>query len=127
MRRLPALLLAVGLPAAVSACGADQPPPTATAAPTGVPSMPPSYPPPSSGEVPGGLPFGERNLTGVVERSGSCTMLRVGERLWSLTGTPVTALQTGAEVAVSGQVTTPDPACATDVTRGLVVHRATPV
>jgi hypothetical protein len=54
-------------------------------------------------------------------------MLRVGARLWGLTGTPVAGLKTGAEVAVSGQVTTPGPTCPPEVTRALVVQRATPV
>ncbi|WP_328471794.1 hypothetical protein OHA21_08140 [Actinoplanes sp. NBC_00393] len=66
-------------------------------------------------------------MTGTVERFGECTMLRVGERLWGLTGTPVDGLREGAEVAVVGQVTTPDPTCGPEVTRGLVVQRATPV
>lgn len=157
MRRLLVLLLTGGLLAALTGCGAGPEPtgpPAPTTTSTGAPSMPPpsgtppteatpppSTPPgaaspsspaagtspPSPGELPGGLPFGERNLTGMVERSGDCTMLRVGKRLWGLTGTPVPGLRTGTEVAVSGQVTTPDPACGPEVARALVVHRATPV
>jgi hypothetical protein len=147
MRRILVLLATGAVLAPLSACGSgtpDEPPAPASSAPAPGGAASPSTeaapspsapgtttgtppPEPSSGELPGGLPFGERDLTGVVERAGDCTMLRVGSRLWGLTGTPVPGLRTGAQVTVSGQVTTPDPACGPEVARGLVVQRATPV
>jgi hypothetical protein len=134
MRRI-LILLITGV--VLTACESEPPAPAspsappAGAAPSGaVPSgAAPSgaAPTPSAGELPGGLPFGERTLTGTVERAGECAMLRVGERLWGLTGTPVTGLRDGQEVTVVGQVTTPEPTCGPEVTRGLVVQRALPV
>ena len=86
-----------------------------------------AVPPPSAGELPGGLPFGERRLTGVVERSGDCTMLRVGARRLVLTGTAVPALSPGARVTVEGQVTTAGPECVVvGVTQALAVRRTGP-
>ncbi len=82
--------------------------------------------PPDSGELPGELPHGDRKLTGVVERSGDCAMLRVGDRLWGLTGGPVQPLRPGDRVTVQGQVTSADGACAeAGATRGMVVRRVT--
>ena len=76
--------------------------------------------------MPGGLPHGSRTLTGVVERSGDCLLLRVGERRWGLTGTPAETLAAGDRVTVTGQVTTPGAGCASsEVARALIVRRVT--
>ncbi len=142
MRRLLTLMITFAVLVPAAACGSepdprpgpdDTPtPPTAASSATGEPAptattTPAAPPPPSSGELPGGLPFGDRTLTGVVEHSGDCTMLRVGTRLWGLTGTPAGALSAGDRVTVEGQVTTADSGCETaGVTRMLVVRRAMP-
>jgi hypothetical protein len=106
--------------------------PPATTAPRPTPSRPPATPaeppPPDSGELPGGLPFGDRKLTGVVERTGPCAALRVGTGLWGLTGQPVAGLSPGDRVTVEGQVTTTEPACGgrQGTARTVVVRRVTP-
>ncbi|MEV6489232.1 DUF5818 domain-containing protein [Actinoplanes sp. NPDC051633] len=82
----------------------------ATTRPTRPP--PTTAAPPGSGELPGELPHGNRKLTGVVERSGDCAMLRVGDRLWGLTGSRVQPLRPGDRVTVQGQVTTASGGCA---------------
>jgi hypothetical protein len=41
-------------------------------------------------------------VTGVVERSGNCTLLRVSGRYWELTGTPAGTLADGS--SVTGQI-----------------------
>ena len=71
---------------------------------TSVPSSP-------SGDVPGPLPWGARTLTGVVERSGDCTMLLVGRRRWALTGPAAAAISPGAKVRVRGNLTTRPAGC----------------
>ncbi len=102
---------------------ASSPPPAsppATTSPTGSPE------PPGPGELPGALPFGDRKLTGVVERSGDCTLLRVGDGLVGLTGTPAQPLQAGDRVTVQGQITTADGGCAAaGAARSVVVRRVT--
>ncbi len=104
-------------PAGPPGTGPTRPPTTTTATPPG---------PPDAGELPGGLPHGDRKLTGVVERSGDCAMLRVGDRLWSLTGSPAQTLRPGERVTVQGQITTADGVCAeAGATRGIVVRRVT--
>ncbi|RSM69493.1 hypothetical protein DMB66_10870 [Actinoplanes sp. ATCC 53533] len=70
-----------------------------------------SVPPVPSGDVPGPLPWGARTLTGVVERSGECTMLLVGGRRWALTGPEAAALSPGAKVTVRGNLTTRPAGC----------------
>ena len=103
------------------------PPRTETTRPaTTTPPPDPGDVPGGPGEVPGGLPHGSRTLTGVVERSGDCMLLRVGDRRWGLTGTPVETLTPGDRVTVTGQVTTAGGDCAgSDVARTLVVRRVT--
>jgi len=115
-------------PSGPAATGSPSPPATgASPDPTTTEPSSSTIPPPDAGELPGGLPFGQRKLTGVIELSGNCAMLRVGNRLWGLTGKPLGALAAGDRVIVEGQVTTPDPACGVpDVARALVVHRVTP-
>ncbi len=116
--------------------GTARPPATTAPRPTpsrpaGTPAEPPptsAGPPPNSGELPGGLPFGERKLTGIVEGTAPCAALRVGTRLWGLAGQQVAGLSPGDRVTVEGQVTTTDPACGgrPGVARTVVVRRVTP-
>jgi hypothetical protein len=104
------------------------PPPSAGAPPSsGPPRTEEGVPtaPPATGEVPGGLPYGQRRATGVVEKSGNCTLLRVGARHWELTGTLADRLADGSTVTVTGQVTTAT-GCADDVVRTLIVHAVSP-
>jgi hypothetical protein len=99
------------------------PPPASSGPPPtegGVPTTPPT-----TGELPGGLPYGQRRATGVVEKSGNCTLLRVGARHWELTGTLADRLADGSTVTVTGQVTTAT-GCADDVVRTLIVHAVSP-
>jgi hypothetical protein len=108
--------------------GAPWPPGTGQAAPApsrSVTTRP--VPPPTAGELPGGLPFGDRKLTGVVERSGDCTVLRVGTRRWGLIGGSAGTLVVGRRITVEGQVTTPDAGCSVpDVAQAVLVRRVTP-
>lgn len=110
----------------LAGCGSEPPgnPPPGTIGPT-VPSGEPSGTPgptSSSSELPGGLPYGERTATGVVERSGGCTLLNVDGSRWELTGPMADQLEAGARVTVTGQVTTGG--CAgVEVVRTLVVLR----
>jgi hypothetical protein len=111
--------------------GAGAAGPPATTAPRPTPSRPAgtsAQPPPTSGELPGGLPFGERKLTGVVEGTGRCAALRVGTRLWGLAGQQVAGLSPGDRVTVEGQVTTTDPACGRrpGAAQTVLVRRVTP-
>ncbi|MDR7278520.1 hypothetical protein [Catenuloplanes atrovinosus] len=99
------------------AIGAPAPPPSTGAGPP---------PPPGPGELPGGLPHGERTLTGVVDRSGDCTLLRVGSRWWQLTGTAAGGLVDGSRVTAVGQVTNGAGCGGRDVTTTLIVQRVTP-
>jgi hypothetical protein len=106
-------------------------PPVAPARTTpGSPTTPQGPPattvPPGPGELPGELPHGNRKLTGVVELSGGCALLRVGDRLWGLTGSPAQGLRAGDRVTVQGQFTTADGGCAdAGATRSMVVRRVT--
>ncbi|MEV0895406.1 hypothetical protein [Actinoplanes sp. NPDC049802] len=119
-------------PTAASPSGPGQGPAPSTASPpgtrepsgTGEPSGPGE--PPGPGELPGGLPHGERTLTGVVERSAGCVLLRVGARRWELTGTPVDGSAAGTTVTVTGQVTDATGCAGEDVTRALIVRSVTP-
>jgi len=98
--------------------------PNATTAPTHPPAT--TAAPPGSDELPGELPHGNRKLTGVVERSGDCALLRVGDRLWGLTGSHVQALRSGERVTVQGQITTAAAGCAeAGATRSVVVRSVT--
>ncbi|WP_229075068.1 hypothetical protein [Actinoplanes sp. DH11] len=126
MRALTILLFAVAALAPLAACGSE--PPTSATPSGSTPAAEAGTPaPPGPGELPGGLPHGDRTLTGVVEQAGGCTLLLVGERRWSLTGTPAETLTAGARVTVTGQVTTAAADCAgPDVVRALVVRRVTP-
>jgi hypothetical protein len=77
--------------------------------------------------VPGPLPWGTRTLTGVVERSGDCTMLVVGRRRWALTGPKAAALSPGEKVTVRGSLDTRPAGCGDrDLAQTLAVARATP-
>jgi hypothetical protein len=113
---------AASSPAASSSAGGSaaatpstRPPPATTAAP-----------PPGADELPGELPHGDRKLTGVVERSGDCAMLRVGDHLWGLTGGAVRPLRPGDRVTVQGQITTAAGGCAeAGATRSVVVRTVT--
>ncbi|MFI7576030.1 hypothetical protein [Micromonospora sp. NPDC049497] len=88
---------------------------------------PPAPPQPGGGEVPGPLPFGERTLTGTVERVGDCTMLLVGERRWALTGDAAATLRPGSRVTVRGAVAPLPPACADrDLAQTVAVARVEP-
>lgn len=110
-----------GTPGGPARTEATRPP----APPRGATTTP--VPPPGPGEVPGGLPHGNRTITGVVDRSGDCTMLRVGDRRWGLTGAPAGTLTPGDRVTVTGQITTTGADCAgSDVVRTLIVQRVTP-
>jgi hypothetical protein len=82
--------------------------------------------PPATGEVPGGLPHGRRSVTGVVERSGDCTLLREGGRYWELTGTPADTLADGSTVTVTGQITTATGCAGKEVVRAIVVGSVRP-
>ncbi|MEV4280079.1 hypothetical protein [Actinoplanes xinjiangensis] len=82
--------------------------------------------PPSTGEVPGGLPHGRRSVTGVVERSGDCTLLRVGGRYWELTGTLAGTLTDRSTVTVTGPVTTATGCAGKEVVRAIVVAAVLP-
>ncbi|TWJ22165.1 DUF5818 domain-containing protein [Micromonospora endolithica] len=103
------------------------PPPAASTVPPEATGGPPGAPPTTAGEVPGPLPFGNRTLTGTVERAGECTVLVVGARRWALTGDPVAALRPGSRVTVRGAVT-PMPASCTDpeLTQAVAVNRVEP-
>ncbi|MDI6098777.1 hypothetical protein QLQ12_09215 [Actinoplanes sp. NEAU-A12] len=124
-------------PAPVSPAGGTPPAPVSPGSPAPTTTTPPPasprgestvpVPPPGPGELPGGLPHGDRTLSGVVARSGDCTMLRVGDRLWGLAGTPAETLTAGDRVTVTGQITTTGADCAgSDVVRTIVVRRVTP-
>jgi hypothetical protein len=154
MRRATVVLSLVGLLLSMVACGSGdpsddapgvQPPivspsiepaPSATptsATPTAAPSRslpvgPAGTPPPAgSGDVPGPLPWGGRTLTGVVERSGDCTMLLVGGRRWALTGEAAATLSPGERVTVQGSLTTRPAACADrDLAQTVAVARVDP-
>lgn len=120
-------------PSVVSPSAGESPAttPTSTAVGSGTPTatkLPSATPPapPGSGELPGELPHGNRKLTGVVERAGDCTLLRVGDRLWGLTGSPVQGLRAAERVTVQGQITTAGGGCAeAGATRSMVVRRVT--
>jgi len=106
------------------------PPEASGAAPQSTPSRSrPGTPAPSapSGDVPGPLPWGARTLTGVVERSGDCTMLLVGRRRWALTGPAAAALSPGAKVTVRGNLTTRPAGCGDrDLAQTVAVTRVSP-
>lgn len=105
-------------------------PETSSAAPRSTPaqSRPRTpAPAPPSGDVPGPLPWGARTLTGVVERSGDCTMLLVGRRRWALTGPAAAALSPGTKVTVRGSLTTRPAGCGDrDLAQTIAVTRAEP-
>jgi hypothetical protein len=112
-------------PSVVSPSAGESPAttPTSTAVGSGTPT---ATNPPGSDELPGELPHGNRKLTGVVERAGDCTLLRVGDRLWGLTGGPVQGLRAADRVTVQGQITTAGGGCAeAGATRSMVVRRVT--
>lgn len=139
----PSAPSATGQPSREPELGASSAP-SAGSGPTGAPTAPPSAPPPTTetatpppetatptpppgpGELPGGLPHGERTLTGVIERSGGCTLLRVDSRRWRLTGTLVEGLVDGSSVTVVGQITTGTECAGQEMTRTLIVRRVTP-
>jgi hypothetical protein len=113
-----------------SAATTPQPSATATGGPTATsrPTRPAAstVAPPGSDELPGELPHGNRKLTGVVERSGDCALLRVDDRLWGLTGSLVRALRSGDRVTVRGQITTAAGGCAeAGAIRSVVVRSVT--
>ncbi len=121
------------VPPAPSGTQASEPAPPETAGPP--PRVPPSRsrpgspaaPPAPSGDVPGPLPWGARTLTGVVERSGDCTMLLVGKRRWALTGPAAAALRPGDKVTVRGSLTTRPAACGDqDLAQTVAVTRVRP-
>jgi hypothetical protein len=74
-----------------------------TGQPTPPPKGVPNPPPP--GDLPGGPVFGNRTLTGTIEREGSCTMILVSGRRWALDGAKSGALSVGARVTVQGTLT----------------------
>jgi hypothetical protein len=65
-------------------------------------------------------------VTGVVERSGDCTLLRVGDRYWELTGTLAGGLADGSSFTVTGQVTTTTGCAGKEVVGAIVVGSALP-
>jgi hypothetical protein len=78
--------------------------------------------------VPGPLPWGSRTLTGVVERSGDCTMLVVGQRRWALTGKAAATLVPGAKVTVRGSLTTRPAGCGDrELAQTVMVNRVDPI
>ena len=116
-----------GAPPAASSAAAPPAASSSAAPPAAEPSSAPSASPPpgGAGELPGGLPHGDRTLTGVVERAGGCTLLVVGDRKWALSGTPADNLTVGDRVTVTGQITTGG--CANpEVGRTLIVRRTGP-
>jgi hypothetical protein len=154
MRSLTIMLVTTGV-LTVAGCGAEpaSPVPTGTGPPATAPSPSPALPtgtdpspsaggppssgppptqegapttPPTAGELPGGLPYGQRRATGVVEKSGKCTLLRVGARHWELTGSLADGLDDGSTVTVTGQVTTATGGCTADVVRTLIVQAVSP-
>ncbi|MGN9810108.1 hypothetical protein ACTMSW_12215 [Micromonospora sp. BQ11] len=119
------------VPSPTAVPGSAVPSPPAATGPASVPASPPAGSavpsPPGGGEVPGPLPFGERTLTGIVERAGDCTMLLVGERRWALTGDAATSLRPGSRVTVRGAVAPMPPACADrDLAQTVAVARVEP-
>lgn len=112
-------------PTAASATPKATPPrsrPTTTS-----PAAPAPGTPLPSGDVPGPLPWGARTLTGVVERSGDCTMLLVGQRRWALTGRAAAALSPGTKVTVRGNLATRPAGCGDrDLAQTVAVTRADP-
>lgn len=64
-----------------------------------------------SGERRGDLVRGVRTLTGTVERTDRCVILRVDRSAWALLGAPATKLAAGRTVEVTGTVATPPPGC----------------
>ena len=107
-------------PAATTSASAPAPPdPTGppvlnpTTAPPSAPPAPPGRPlPPTTGgtvgpndEVPREPMWGTRTLTGTVQRSGTCTMLLVGQRRWALAGPVADGLAAGRRVKVTGHLT----------------------
>lgn len=83
--------------------------------------------PSGSDDLPGPLPFGERTLTGTVQRVGHCTMLVVGERRWALTGDVAAALRPGVRVTVRGNLAPRPAACGDrDLAQTVAVVRADP-
>ena len=75
----------------------------------------------------GALVRGVRTLTGVVERTGSCTTLAVGTQRWALVGMIADSLSPGETVRVTGQITQDSTACSTlNPTSTLQVTRADP-
>lgn len=125
IRRATVVVGVIGLLWQTAACSSAGP----SNDPSGVrPSVAsPSVPPAPSGDVPGPLPWGARTLTGVVERSGDCTMLLVGGRRWALTGPAAAALSPGAKVTVRGNLTTRPAGCGDrDLAQTVAVTRAEP-
>jgi hypothetical protein len=106
------------------------PPEASSTAPTTTPSRSqPVAPDPTlpSGDVPGPLPFGARTLTGIVERSGDCTMLVVGKRRWALTGEAIGTLVPGAKVTVRGNLAARPIGCGDrDLAQTVLVTRVDP-
>lgn len=101
--------------------------PAQPASPVSPPGTPDPATPPAE-EVPGALPWGARTLTGVVERSGGCTVLVARQRRWVLTGKAVATLVPGAKVTVRGNLTTrPDGCGEADGVQALAVTRVNPV
>ena len=139
MRRAAIVVSVIGLLWQTAACTSagppdDRPPTGSSSAPpappestSAAPGTTPPAPPSPSGDVPGPLPWGSRTLTGVVERSGDCTMLLVGRRRWALTGPMAAALSPGEKVTVRGSLDTRPAGCGDlDLAQTVAVARVAP-
>jgi hypothetical protein len=91
------------------------PPPSPTSPETGT-TVPPTpgrtTPPPDDRR--GDLVKGRRTLTGTISRDGTCIVLVVADRRWSLTGKPAERLTDGEKVRVTGTLATVHPGCPAD-------------
>ena len=96
----------------------------------GTPAAPPTSRPGAPGPTPtdpdrrGDPVRGYRTLTGVVESSGQCPVLRVGTERWALMGAAAAQLAPGRQVEVRGTVAPAPRGCL--ATRGLRVSQVRP-
>lgn len=68
----------------------------------------------------------QRTVTGIVERTGGCTVLVTGTRRWALTGDLANSLNVGGRMTVTGNLTQLPPSCTDEVGPGLQVTGARP-
>ncbi|HYN92794.1 MAG TPA: hypothetical protein VES42_02970, partial [Pilimelia sp.] len=89
-----------------------------------LPRKEPAVTPPAGDDRRGDLVHGVRTLTGTVERTGGCVLLRVGAARWELTGAAARTLVAGRRVRVGGAPLPTPPQCG--ATGVFVVSRWTP-